>query len=315
MLTGALLALASLIAGDVAPGAAPAANAPAATAPAATAPAATAPAVIAPSNTPTMMDAPPPPPGEPVDVVEHLGEHLPLDLHFMDGFQNRVTLRELLKPGKPVLLTLVYFDCKLLCSTLLNGLIKGLNQSQLKLGEDYTAITVSFSPKDSPRESSLYQAGYMKRLVSASTAHTQDWVFLTGSPDNIKALTQSVGFLYRWDQPEQQYEHPAVSMVITPDGRISRYLYGVQPADRDLRLAMVEASDGKVGTTIDRVLLKCFRYDPASRKYHVYVLAFVRTGAAICGLTLAALLIYLWRLEIKKGTWRAPPAPKKGTVA
>lgn len=252
---------------------------------------------------------------EPVDVVERLNERVPLDLPFLDGYQNKVRLGELLQAGKPVVLTMVYFDCPMLCSTILNGLVKGLNEAGLDLGKDFTALTVSFSPKDSPRESAMYQAGYLKRLSSAAKAHAQDWLFLTGSSETIKQLTDAVGFQYRWDAPTQQYEHPAVVVVLTPDGRISRYLYGVQFPTRDLRLAVVEASGGKVGTSFDRVLLKCFRYDPTSRSYNLYAILFVRIGAGLFGLALAALLVVLWRRDLKKGSLKAPNVLNKGTAA
>lgn len=276
------------------------------------APAQQAPQGVGPSGKLEPLAAASSPAPEVVDVVERLGEKLPLELGFLDGYQNRVKLGELLQQGKPVLLTLVYFDCPLLCSTLLNGVVKGLNESGLQLGKDFTAVTVSFSPKDSPRESAMYQAGYLKRLVSAQKAHAQDWVFLTGTAGAITSLTQSVGFQYRYDAPTQQFEHPAVAMVVTPDGRISRYLYGVQFPPRDLRLAVVEASGGKVGTSFDRVLLKCFRYDPASRKYHLYVFAFVRAGAALVFVALAAFMFVLWRREFRL---MRSTAPKKGTAA
>lgn len=276
------------------------------------APAQQAPQGVGPSGKLEPLAAAASPAPEVVDVVERLGEKLPLELGFLDGYQNRIKLGELLQQGKPVLLTLVYFDCPLLCSTLLNGVVKGLNESGLQLGKDFTAVTVSFSPKDSPRESAMYQAGYLKRLVSAEKAHAQDWVFLTGTAGAITSLTQSVGFQYRYDAPTQQFEHPAVAMVITPDGRISRYLYGVQFPPRDLRLAVVEASGGKVGTSFDRVLLKCFRYDPASRKYHLYVFAFVRAGAALVFVALATFMFVLWRREFRL---MRSTAPKKGTAA
>ena len=236
---------------------------------------------------------------EPVDVVEHLNEKLPGDLHYLDAFQNGFYLRDAFAGNKPIVLTLVYFDCPMLCSLVMQGLIKSLGESGLKLGDDYTALTVSINPKDSPREASIHQDGYLRALRGAEHAHAQDWLFLTGSQEQITRLTQAVGFEYRFDKPTGQYEHPAVTMVITPDGRISRYLYGVQFAPRDLRLAVVEAAAGKVGTTLDRALLKCFKYDPASRRYNLYVWGFVRAGAGLVFFALATLLVVLWRRDLR----------------
>ena len=238
---------------------------------------------------------------EPVDVVEHLGEQLPMDLRFVDAYQNKIELKEALARGKPVILTLVYFDCPMLCNLVLQGLVRGLSETGLKLGGDYTALTVSFNPKDSPRESAMYQNGYLRPLRGAEQAHAQDWLFLTTAQDQIKRLAQAVGFQYRWDAPTGQFEHPAVAMVLTADGRLSRYLYGVQFPARDLKLAIVEAGEGRVGTSFDRVLLKCFKYDPASRKYGLYVFGFVRAGAFLVFLGLAAMLTVLWRRDLKKG--------------
>jgi protein SCO1 len=237
---------------------------------------------------------------EPVDVVEHLGERIPGDLRFTDAYQNQITFKEALR-GKPVVLTLVYFDCPALCSTVLNGLVRGLSATDLRLGDDYTALTVSFNPKDSPRESAVQQNGYLRPLRNAEKAHAQDWLFLTAAQDQIKALAAAVGFQYRWDAPSGQFEHPAVIMVLTPDGRLSRYLYGVSFPERDLKLAVLEASGGRVGTSFDRVLLKCFKYDPASRKYHLYVFTFVRAGAFLVFLGLATMLTVLWRRDLQKG--------------
>ena len=255
-----------------------------------------APAAAAPAEAPANPANP-----EPVDVVERLGERLPLDLRFVDAYQNKIELQEALARKKPVILTMVYFDCPSLCNLVMQGLVRGLSETGLKLGDDYTALTLSFNPKDSPRESAMYQNGYLRPLRGAEKAHAQDWLFLTAAQDQIKALAAAVGFQYRWDAPSGQYEHPAVAMVLTPDGRLSRYLYGVQYAARDLKLALVEASGGRVGTSLDRILLKCFKYDPASRKYHLYVFQFVRTGAALVFVGLAAFLTVLWRRDLKKG--------------
>jgi protein SCO1 len=238
---------------------------------------------------------------EPVDVVEHLGDRLPLDLRFLDSFQNKLELRDALARGKPVILTLVYFDCPMLCSTLLEGLVRGLSETGMKLGDDYTALTISFNPKDSPRESSLHQPGYLKALRGAEHAHAQDWLFLTASQQTITRLAQAVGFQYRWDAPTGQFEHPAVAMVLTGDGRLSRYLYGVQFPARDLKLAVLEAGEGRVGTSLDRAILKCFKYDPATRKYHLYVYGFVRAGAGLVFIGLASMLLVLWRRDLKRG--------------
>lgn len=243
-----------------------------------------------------------------VDVVEQLGQRLNGDARFFDSFLNQLAVRDLTGHQKPVILTLVYFDCPMLCSLVMQGLVKGLNESGLALGRDYQAVTVSFNPKDTPRESAVYQSGYLRSLKGVDKAAPQDWLFLTGGEPSIRALAEAVGFKYRWDAESKQFAHPAVAVVLTPDGRISRYLYGVTFPPRDLRLAVVEASGGKVGTSFDRVLLECFKYDPTTRRYGLYVWGFVRGGAALVFLGLAGLLVVLWRREYQRSRSQ-PPGP------
>ena len=224
-------------------------------------------------------------PDTPVDVVERLGERV-ADAPFMDSEGNRVRLRDLAARDKPVVLTLIYFDCPMLCSLVQKGVIKALNETGLRLGRDYYGLTASFSPKDTVPEARLRQGGYLQTLQNAEKARPADWPYLVGGETAIRALADSVGFRYRWDAESQQFEHPAVSMVLGPEGKISRYLYGVEFAPRDMKLAILEAAQGRVGTTLDRVILRCFKYDPASRKYHFYVLGALRIGSGAFALAL-----------------------------
>ena len=249
-------------------------------------------ALAAPSLVPTEPDAP-------VDVVERLGERIG-SAQFMDSESHRVRIEDLAARGKPVVLTLIYFDCPMLCSLVQKGVIKAINESGLRLGEDYYGLTVSFSPKDIIPEARLRQGGYLQMLRNAGKAYPAHWPYLVGGDSAIRTVADSLGFRYRLDRETGQYEHPAVSMVLGPDGKISRYFYGVEIAPRDLRLAVVEASQGKVGTTLDRVILRCFKYDPASRRYHVYVMGVLQYGAGFFGVALFTLLGALWWREIRK---------------
>jgi len=235
-----------------------------------------------------------------VDVVEQLGQPV-AGAPFMDTAGNQVQLRELAARGKPVVLTLIYFDCPMLCSLVQQGVTRALNQTGLRLGDDYYGLTVSFNPKDTIPEARLRQGGYLQTLKNAERAHPSDWPYLTGGERSIRTLADSVGFHYRWDAEAEQFEHPAVSMVLAPDGKISRYLYGVEFDPRDLKLAILEAAQGRVGTTLDRVILKCFKYDPVSRKYHFYVMGALRVGSGFFAVALAALLGVLWWREARKG--------------
>jgi protein SCO1/2 len=234
-----------------------------------------------------------------VDVVEQLGQRV-TDAPFIDQDGNHVQLRDVAARGKPVVLTLIYFDCPMLCSLVQKGMIKGLNQTGLRLGQDYEGLTVSFSPRDKAPEARLRQGGYLQTLRNAEHARPSDWPYLIGAETSIRALADSVGFHYRWDPEAQQFEHPAVSMVLGPDGKISRYLYGVEFNPRDLKLAVLEAGEGRVGTTLDRVILRCFKYDPASRKYHFYVIGALRLGSGLFAAGLVALLGMLWWRESHK---------------
>jgi protein SCO1/2 len=237
---------------------------------------------------------------ESVDVIERLGEPVPADLRFYDAFHNDVALKDFLDGKRPVVVSLVYFQCPMLCSLVMKGLVKGLNETGLHLGKDYQGITVSFDPKDTPRAAAEAQRGYLAALESREKARAQDWPFLTGSETNVRALAEALGFKYRYDAPTAQFAHPAVAFVLTPEGRISRYLYGVDFPGRDLRLSLVEASGGRVGTSFDRVLLKCFRYDPGTGRYRLYALNFVRGGAFASFLALVVGLAVLWRQEWKR---------------
>jgi protein SCO1/2 len=234
-----------------------------------------------------------------VDVVEKLGDPMP-DARFHDQAMDLISLRDAAARGKPTVLTLIYFECPMLCSLVQKGVVKALNETGLVLGKDYYGLTASFSPRDTPRDAAEKQLGYLQTLAGARDP--KDWPFLTGGPQAITALADAVGFRYRYDEESQQFEHPAVSVVLTPEGKVSRYFYGVEIAPRDLKLALVEASQGKVGTTLDRVLLKCFRYDPASRKYRLYVWSVLRGGSVAVAIGLIGMLGFLWRREVKKGT-------------
>jgi protein SCO1/2 len=246
------------------------------------------------------VTAPPPAALQGVEVVEKLGDQVPLDLTFTDSSGQPLALSKILAGDKPVVMSLVYYNCPMLCGLVLTGMTRSMRESGLTLGKDFRALTVSFDPHDTPADSLSRQRGYLESL-----GHPDDraqWPFLVGQPAAIKALTQSVGFNYSYDAPTKQFAHPAVLLVLTPQGKVSRYLYGVEYPSRDLRLALVEAGSGKVGTSVDRFLLTCYRYDAASRRYQPYVFGFIRIGGMLVFLSLAVLLGVLWRQERKRRT-------------
>ena len=243
-----------------------------------------------------------PPALEGVEIRERLGEKVPLDLSFTGADGRQVRLAELFGHGKPVLLSLVYYDCPMLCGLLLSGAARGMRESGLELGKDYQAVTLSFAPRETSKMAAERQRGYLQSVGRPDAA--AGWPFLTGAEPEIKRVTSAVGFGYSYDEATRQYAHPAALFVLAPDGTVSRYLYGIEFPARDLRLALVEAGQGRVGTSFDKLLLTCFRYDPQSRRYEPYVVGFIRVaGLSVLG-ALAVTLAVLWRREVKRGTVR-----------
>ena len=242
-------------------------------------------------------DAPPQVRG--VDVEEHIGELAPLEAQFTDASGKPVRLRDVLPRTRPVLLTLVYYNCPLLCNLVINEQIRTMRELGLELGKDYEAVTVSIDPKDTPAQSHERRR---KHLQSMGLPETAPWHFLTGTEENIHQLADTVGFKYAYDTGTQQYVHPAVLMVLTPEGALSRYLYGTSFPAKDMKLALLEAAGGRVGTSFDRIVLTCFKYDTATRRYGFYIFGFLRIGALMVFGALASMLAYYWRRELKKGT-------------
>ena len=235
-----------------------------------------------------------------VGVVEKLGETVPRSLAFTDENGKRVTLGDYLGDGKPVLVALVYYKCPLLCSLTLNGIVGALRQQTWKLGQQYRVVTVSFDPAEKPELAAQKQRGYLGLLGLTPEEHGKDWPFLTGDKQNIDALSDALGFKFRWDELNKSWDHVAAIMALSPDGKITRYLYGVQYPSRDVKLSLFEASGGKVGTTFERALLRCYAYDTSTKSYRVFALIFVRVGALTVLGMLVILLTLLWRRDLRR---------------
>jgi protein SCO1/2 len=223
-----------------------------------------------------------------VSISQNLNKHIPADLMFRDETGKSVRMGDYFGK-KPILLSLVYFDCPALCTEVLNGELRTMRSISLDLGKDFDAVTVSFEPKDSPALAKAKRDVYSGQYGRAGAA--ENWHFLTGEQHSIDALTQAVGFHYAYDSANRQYAHAAAIMVLTPDGRIARYFYGVQYPARDVRLGLVEASAGKIGTPTDQALLYCYQYDPMTGKYGLVVMNVVRAAG---GLTVLALGLFMW---------------------
>jgi protein SCO1/2 len=244
-----------------------------------------------------------------VGFDQNLGAQVPLDLVFRDETGAAVELGTYFG-RRPVILVLSYYECPMLCTLVLNGLASGLKPVSFAPGEDFEIVTVSFDPREQPELAAKKKANYVE-LYGRPGAATA-WHFLTGEEPAIRALTRAVGFRYRYDAASNQFAHAAGIMVLTPAGQISRYLFGIEYAPKDIRLALVEASAGKIGSFVDQLLLFCFHYDPETGKYGAAAINGIRAGGI---LTLAALVLYMigaWRRERRaRAGARATPAPTR----
>lgn len=235
-----------------------------------------------------------PPMLEGVGIEQKLDHQVPLNLNFKDEHGAEVKLQKYFT-GKPVILTLVYYECPMLCTEVLNGMVKAMKVMQLSAGKDYDIVTISFNPRETSGlaydKKQIYLESYNRPGAD------RGWHFLTGNEDAIHRVTSAVGFKYKYDPAQDQFAHAAAIFVLTPDGRVSRYLYGVEFSARDLRLALVEASEGKIGSPIDQALLFCFHYDPSTGKYSAAVLNFVRLGGILTVLSLSIFIVSMRRKE------------------
>lgn len=230
-----------------------------------------------------------------VGVEEKPDAALPLQLTFKDERGRDVTLGSYFHPGRPVLLTLNYYRCPMLCTLELDGLVLGMKGLSFTPGDEFTVVTVSIDPRETPALAGAKKRAYLEELGKPSAE--AGWHFLTGSSASIEALTEAVGFSYEYDKEGDQFGHPAVVMLITPEGRVSRYLYGVRFEPATLRLALLEAAKGKIGSTWDRFILYCYHYDAVQGRYALAALAVMRAGGALTVLVLGFVIGGFWLRE------------------
>jgi len=229
-------------------------------------------------------------PKKPARIDQKLNQKIPLDLTFRDERGSVVKLGDYFG-SKPVILNLVYFGCPMLCNVVTDGLVSSVSDIRFNVGSEYTILTVSFDPKDGTEQSAAWSRKYVRRYGRKGAA--SGWHFLTGDAAAIKALTDAVGFRFFFDPRIEQYAHGAGLVVLTADGRVSRYLYGIEFPSRDLRLALVDASENKIGSLTDKVLLLCFHYDPATGKYSASAMNAVRAGGVAAVAGLAGFVLFL----------------------
>jgi protein SCO1/2 len=240
-----------------------------------------------------------------IGIDQRLNEKVPLDLPFVDENGREVRLGDYF--GKrPVLLAMVYYECPMLCTQVLNGVTGALKTLSFDVGREFDVVAVSINPREGPGLAAAKKQAYVERYGRPQTA--DGWHFLTGREENIRALANAVGFRYVYDEQTKQYAHGAGVELLTPKGVIARYYYGIEYSGRDIRLGVIEASEEKIGTPIDSVLLLCFHYDPATGKYGATALTMVRVGAVLTMIGLAAFLVVAVRRERAVGRHEAVSA-------
>lgn len=248
---------------------------------------------------------PPAAPGSPAwaetaDVVEHLGDRLPPELAFVDSRGQRVALGSLFDGTRPVLLVLAYYECPQLCSLVLDGAahaMRALAGEGWELGRQYRAVAISFDATERTEQAARKQTTVLAGIGGGDPAR---WPFLVGGDASVRALTDRLGFRFLRDPATGALAHPAVAFVLTPDGTISRYLYGIDYRPRDVKLALLEASSGKTGSFTDKVVMRCFRYDPATRRYGVFVSRFMELGGALILATVLVMFGAFARVELRR---------------
>ena len=240
-----------------------------------------------------------------------LNGRLPLDLRFRDELGRDVALGDFFGP-KPVVLAFVYYSCPLLCNQVEQGVVGSLKMLSFNPGRDYQVVFVSFDPSDTPARATRKKDAALKQFGRIETA--PGWHFLSGTPDAIRSLTQAANFRYSFDSSKNLFAHASGVMLITPDGRISRYFYGVEYPGRDMRLGLVDASAGKIGNPIDHLLLYCFEYDPSTARYSATILKIIRLGGLLTIFTFVAAVLIFRRRDLAKIAATSRPSHSDGTA-
>ncbi len=239
---------------------------------------------------------------EEVGVEEKLGETIPLDLEFINSDGQIVRIGDLIEEGKPVLLNPLYYECPIICSLVLDAVFKVVKELVWTPGRDYTIISFSIDPEETPEQAAASKQQYLTALDRPGAE--DGWHFLTGSKESIAALTDAVGFRYKYDERTGEYIHLASIMMLSPEGVITRYLYGASFREFNLRNALFESADGTIGSTLDRVLFYCFTYDPASQSYVPVAMNIMKLGGLATVIILGIFLGVFWRRE--RGSTQPP---------
>jgi len=241
-----------------------------------------------------------------VGIEQHLNAEIPANLEFRDEFGNPVKFGDYFGHGRPVILNLGYYQCPMLCSELLAGLVGSMKALTFQLGQDFDVVTLSFDRRETTEMAAEKKRDIMKRYGRANSAN--GWHFLTGQADQIKALTDAVGFQYQFDPKTGQYAHATAIVLLTPDRHIAEYFYGVEFSPRDLRLGLVQAGQGKIGNITDSVLLYCYHYDPRAGKYGAVITNVLKISGVATILILGTFVFVMYRADrsaVLRGQGRA----------
>jgi protein SCO1 len=233
-----------------------------------------------------------------VGIDQKLNEQIPLHLQFRDDSGRVVTLKEYFNK-RPVVLALVYYECPMLCTLILNGMLTSFRALAFNPGEEFEIITVSIDPRETPELAAAKKAEYLAGYGRPGAE--QGWHFLTGEEENIRQLADAVGFRYFYDTKTEEYGHASAIMVATPSGRLARYFYGIEYSTRDLRLSLVEASNNRIGSPVDQILLYCFHYDPMTGKYGLVIRNLLRLGGAITLLMIGGFITVMLMRDRARG--------------
>jgi protein SCO1/2 len=235
-----------------------------------------------------------PPAFKSVTFAQRLNHQLPLDTMLKDEAGRSVPLRQYFGQ-KPVVLTFVYYQCPMLCPLTLNGISSALKAVPLEPGKDFEVVVISFDPRDTPESAYAKKQAHLAHWSAQSTASA--WHFLTADEAAIRTLTSAAGFSYQWDQATGQFAHVSGVLTLTPDGKLARYFYGVEYSPKDLRLALVESSQGRIGSKVEELLLYCFHYDPTVGRYGWAVMTLIRLGGALTVIVMAGFIVLMRRRE------------------
>jgi protein SCO1 len=240
-----------------------------------------------------------------IGVIEHLNAQVPADATFLDETGQPVRLGRYFDGRRPVVLNLAYSRCAMLCNLVLNAVVRALQETPWSVGEEFDAVTISVDPRETPAIANERRGRVLAQYNRPSGA--RGWHFLTGSESQVRRVADAVGFQYRYDRAQDQFAHPAVTMLLTPEGKVARYLYGIQYRPVDVRVGLLEASQGRSISTVERVILYCYHYDPQGQGYVLWAMRVMRLGGAATLVVFGTFLTVMWTRERRRRPPGSPP--------